>query len=356
MSATTGLGYTKVAGSLDPPPGGWVAPSGSNAEWWREDVIVMVDAAESKLAAAGEGHKLRSKDSDDVAEKCNKKLRGGARKTGKSVMRKISEVLKIYTAVEFLMGLDGKGSGLGWHPTFGANICTPEQELVWKGIVAKHPYCKPFRNKSWDLSDVVGRLKPSKAKGDYVIRAASGRMGANRPPSPPPPATTVDDSVSTPRQGTPVDDDFLLEPGERAVSQEDTPAPAPTTPAPVSRKRFSTSTASSTPGPSKRSRTADGLAAISATFSEFTAAYKESAAMFASVLQPPDHSKAALHLVTEKDRAWLKKHGKWRQATKLLKNGDDARHYLNMAELGSSPRKDTLRGELNISDTEDDDE
>ncbi|KZV92194.1 hypothetical protein EXIGLDRAFT_692947 [Exidia glandulosa HHB12029] len=153
---------------------------------------------------AADGLKFKGTPLENITKGVNAVLCSGAAKSEDRVLRKLAEVLKIYSVISYLEGLDGKALGLTWNDVTGESISGANTN-VWKSIVAKRPSCKLFRNHGWDLYDYVTKVQPSKAKGDYVVCADTGAVGAYRPPSPvadnsvlpstalPPPSTAGDD-------------------------------------------------------------------------------------------------------------------------------------------------------------------
>ncbi|KZV92599.1 hypothetical protein EXIGLDRAFT_70581 [Exidia glandulosa HHB12029] len=114
-------------------------------------------------------------------------------------------------------------------------------------------------------------MRPSKAKGDYVVHAATGEIGANRigPSSGDPPSRD-----STPDATTSAEDgDGGAAASQTVVDPSTQGTVPPATPAPVSCKRSSSSVPASTV---KRARTAaDSLTALGDRVGEFTEAFRE---------------------------------------------------------------------------------
>ncbi|KZV95808.1 hypothetical protein EXIGLDRAFT_706693 [Exidia glandulosa HHB12029] len=244
------LGYTRIAGSFAVPDGGWAVPTGKNTEWWFEDICVLLEHAEAERAA--DGLKFKGTPLENITKGVNAVLRSGAAKSKDSVLHKLAEVLKIYSVVSYLKGLDGKALGLMWND----------------GIIVKRPSCKLFCNHGWDLYDYVTKVQPSKAKGDYVVCAGTGAVGAYRPPSPVADNSVLPSTMLPPPSTAGDDPEVSYNPQAAGGNAAAGPA-APSTPAPVSCKHSGTSTASS-----KRTRTAaDGLFAIGDKFGKFKDAF-----------------------------------------------------------------------------------
>ncbi|KAF7360026.1 hypothetical protein MVEN_00730300 [Mycena venus] len=70
----------------------------------------------------------------------------------------------------------------GWTYTheLGFNI-TPESEDAWHVFLkVGNSHFKPFANKGWDLWELMHEILPTRAKGKFVVNAASGRSSHSR--------------------------------------------------------------------------------------------------------------------------------------------------------------------------------
>ncbi|KAJ3726827.1 hypothetical protein C8R42DRAFT_532241, partial [Lentinula raphanica] len=122
---------------------------------------VLTAFLKDHVSGAGDGNKFKPAVYRAAADHLNQKIIKGGCKKWTSVQDKVSDLLQIYKAVDYLKNYT---SGLHWDDDLGMNV-GPSEESIWEEIITAHPECIPFKKSGWEIFNDVGELRPEKAKG-----------------------------------------------------------------------------------------------------------------------------------------------------------------------------------------------
>ncbi|KAJ7060269.1 hypothetical protein C8F01DRAFT_955642, partial [Mycena amicta] len=106
-----------------------------NAVWYLCDLATLVEAVQPHAAAAGDGDKFKAPAICAAVALLNQCRLGGGPKKYEGTKKKLIECLKIYKAVTYLKSR----SGGTFDDILGANVITPDEDLVWRGVVEAYP-------------------------------------------------------------------------------------------------------------------------------------------------------------------------------------------------------------------------
>lgn len=373
-TAKRGIGYQEIktiSTVTRPDPALYLDPATVSASakaawtfWCLVDMLSVLGKKEHS-AAAGDTKKYKSAAVREVVALLNTRLLRGGLKKASSVESKIPDVFAIYQDVDYLKSC----SGIHYDDIRGCNITTPEEDLVWKTIIANRPGCAPFRNKGWPLYEYVAALCPDKAKGTHAFRPSNGSQGTlvfdHHGPSPPPGspspgATVFADIGDTEAIDSVRGDDYFdtLDLSQEIVSRARSPSSGRSASVDVSPvKKLVTLKRAVEESPEKKPRKrgrftdetmeklaggADVLASAIAQSAE-----KLAGALTAGIEASPVRRAKAADLALERDSAWLSFPDRFR-LTAVLEETVKADSYLKYAVQGSPSRRGWVAMTLNL--------